>query len=154
MKDETIIILLGAAGIGLFALRKPLSDLTTPTGALIGTVNRGVSDIINTAEVGANGIISGSGKLVNSIIDRFEKSDATPQKVTTNPTVAVSRSNTVYTNPKSYVEKSYSNASAAQAIAVYQNPQIKNIATNLGKTTVYTQKAVSLPPSILSQLKI
>jgi hypothetical protein len=164
MKDETIIFAGIVAGVGIWALQKPVSDLTKPTGEILGLIPEAyhdTEDFINKFTKTSGDILNNAGLALlemqrqteNRIKSLFDGRNKHKDDILPNLSPVIYNPNkNVYTNPK-IPRSNFSVSSASQAIAVYQNPNIRNIATNLGNGNVaLIPKAISLPPSLLSQV--
>lgn len=153
MEDSTLLVLVGIGAIAVYALRKPISDLTTPVGSVL-------SDVASRVHLGgeaAGDIVRDTVKYYHDLsqipgaVTEVAKSYINPpQKTIIKAPVTVSKQNTIYTNPQTKVQKRLDLTSAQQMVELSKNPKIQNIATNVGNTTVYTPKTVQLPPSLLA----
>jgi len=168
MKTEDVL-LIGAVAAGAYFVYKattPITDTLSDVGGGVGDVfqhtgsNYGkVADALGDAlasDISLLDIKKDVVMVANAAKDIIARSKTTPQTAAYKaPSVAVTSSNTIYTSgsrTKGPV-KTVNVSSASQMInRVYSNPAIKNIATTVGAGTIYTQKSVSLPPSLLSQV--
>jgi len=163
------ILMIGAVAAGAYFVYKA----TQPISETLGGIGGGITDIAGStgsnyakiADAIGDTAASNIGLLdikkdvvmaVNAAKDIIARSKTTPQTAAYKaPSVAVTSSNTIYTSgsrTKGPV-KTVNVSSASQMInRVYSNPAVKNIATTVGAGTIYTQKSVSLPPSLLSQV--
>jgi len=170
METEDLLMIgaVAAAGYFVYKATQPISDT-------LGGIGGGISEIAGSTGSAYGEVVDVLGETIadnisllnlkhdaiavvdaaKSILDRAKSSSA-PLQIKENPKLSISRSNTIYTKGSKVAGpvKTVDTTRASSMIGVYQDPKIKNIASTLGSGTIYTQKSVSLPPSLLSQIII
>jgi len=169
MGDNDTLLIVGLGAAAIFMLSKPIGNILNPVGQALQTtadIYSGTANAVNTGlhslgkglaadgtgyDQGVNSekpikanLLPNSPFNVSSGSSRDVKTSYVKLPITTTPT------NTIYTNPKNLVQQSLNVTSAQSMINMAMNPNIQNIATNVGNATIIQPKLVSLAPSKLS----
>jgi len=169
MGDSDTLVIIGLGALAVFTLKDTISGVVDPIGSVlkttadvysgtVGGIKSGLSSIgagLRAADIDGYNQGTASDKPIKvSLLPNspFNVSSGQSQIKSVTPKVTTSKSNTIYTNPKTKAQSSLNVTSAQSMINMYTNPKIQNIATNVGNATVIQKKTVNLPPSLLSQV--